>query len=330
MTFISVKNLSKDYKVFKSEGNTFLNLFKKRDYTVVHAVKNLSFDVKKGDIIGYIGPNGAGKSTTIKLLAGILYPDNGECIIDENSPWVDRKKYVKDIGVMFGQRSQLTWDLPVKDSYDLLRDIYNLTEEDYTRTLAKLVKKLNLEELLHIPVRQLSLGQKVRCELVATFLHEPKLVFLDEPTIGIDIEMKREFQKFVKEINQELGTTIFITTHDLDDIKSLCNRLLIINKGEIFFNGTLEELFTEFYIEEKIFVELLEGTAYHLPDNVKIIEEEGSRLVVSVSEKGMTGKIIKEIVQNNAVVNIYPEQNKIEDIILDIYAQMKIPRKGQL
>ncbi|MBC1778484.1 ABC transporter ATP-binding protein [Listeria booriae] len=323
MVFISVRNLSKDYKVYKSEGNTFLNLFKKRDYKVVHAVKNLSFDVKKGDIIGYIGPNGAGKSTTIKLLAGILYPDSGTCIVDEKSPWVDRKKYVKDIGVMFGQRSQLTWDLPVKDSYDLLRDIYNLTEADYARTLANLVKKLNLEELLHVPVRQLSLGQRVRCELVATFLHEPKLVFLDEPTIGIDIEMKREFHKFVKEINQELGTTIFITTHDLDDIKSLCNRLLIINKGEIFFNGTLEELFTEFYIEEKIFVELLAGTAYRLPENVKIIEEEGNQLVVSVSEKGMTGKMIKEIVQNNAVVNIYPEQNKIEDIILDIYTQMK-------
>ncbi|MBC1974419.1 ATP-binding cassette domain-containing protein [Listeria booriae] len=323
MAFISIRNLSKDYKVYKSEGNTFVNLFKKRDYKVVHAVKNLSFDVKKGDIIGYIGPNGAGKSTTIKLLAGILYPDSGTCIVDEKSPWVDRKKYVKDIGVMFGQRSQLTWDLPVKDSYDLLRDIYNLTEAVYARTLANLVKKLNLEELLHVPVRQLSLGQKVRCELVATFLHEPKLVFLDEPTIGIDIEMKREFHKFVKEINQELGTTIFITTHDLDDIKSLCNRLLIINKGEIFFNGTLEELFTEFYIEEKIFVELLAGTAYRLPENVKIIEEEGNRLVVSVSEKGMTGKMIKEIVQNNAVVNIYPEQNKIEDIILDIYAQMK-------
>ncbi|MBC1524214.1 ATP-binding cassette domain-containing protein [Listeria booriae] len=323
MAFISVRNLSKDYKVYKSTGNTFLNLFKKRDYKVVHAVKNLSFDVKKGDIIGYIGPNGAGKSTTIKLLAGILYPDSGTCIVDEKSPWVDRKKYVKDIGVMFGQRSQLTWDLPVKDSYDLLRDIYNLTEADYARTLANLVKKLNLEELLHVPVRQLSLGQRVRCELVATFLHEPKLVFLDEPTIGIDIEMKREFHKFVKEINQELGTTIFITTHDLDDIKSLCNRLLIINKGEIFFNGTLEELFTEFYIEEKIFVELLVGTAYRLPENVRIIEKEGNRLVVSVSEKGMTGKMIKEIVQNNAVVNIYPEQNKIEDIILDIYTQMK-------
>ncbi|MBC1232195.1 ABC transporter ATP-binding protein [Listeria booriae] len=286
-------------------------------------MKNLSFDVKKGDIIGYIGPNGAGKSTTIKLLAGILYPDSGTCIVDEKSPWVDRKKYVKDIGVMFGQRSQLTWDLPVKDSYDLLRDIYNLTEADYARTLANLVKKLNLEELLHVPVRQLSLGQRVRCELVATFLHEPKLVFLDEPTIGIDIEMKREFHKFVKEINQELGTTIFITTHDLDDIKSLCNQLLIINKGEIFFNGTLEELFTEFYIEEKIFVELLAGTAYRLPENVRIIEKEGNWLVVSVSEKGMTGKVIKEIVQNNAVVNIYPEQNKIEDIILDIYTQMK-------
>lgn len=323
MAFISVRNLSKDYKVYKSEGNTFLNLFKKRDYRVVHAVKNLSFDVKKGDIIGYIGPNGAGKSTTIKLLAGILYPDSGTCIVDQKSPWVDRKKYVKDIGVMFGQRSQLTWDLPVKDSYDLLRDIYDLTEADYARTLANLVKKLNLEELLHVPVRQLSLGQRVRCELVATFLHEPKLVFLDEPTIGIDIEMKREFHKFVKEINQELGTTIFITTHDLDDIKSLCNRLLIINKGEIFFNGTLEELFTEFYIEEKIFVELLAGTAYRLPENVRIIEKEGNWLVVSVSEKGMTGKVIKEIVQNNAVVNIYPEQNKIEDIILDIYAQMK-------
>ncbi|MBC1318249.1 ABC transporter ATP-binding protein [Listeria booriae] len=323
MAFISVRNLSKDYKVYKSEGNMFLNLFKKRDYKVVHAVKNLSFDVKKGDIIGYIGPNGAGKSTTIKLLAGILYPDSGTCIVDEKSPWVDRKKYVKDIGVMFGQRSQLTWDLPVKDSYDLLRDIYNLTEADYARTLANLVKKLNLEELLHVPVRQLSLGQRVRCELVATFLHEPKLVFLDEPTIGIDIEMKREFHKFVKEINQELGTTIFITTHDLDDIKSLCNQLLIINKGEIFFNGTLEELFTEFYIEEKIFVELLAGTAYRLPENVRIIEKEGNWLVVSVSEKGMTGKVIKEIVQNNAVVNIYPEQNKIEDIILDIYTQMK-------
>lgn len=205
MSFIEVKNVSKTYKVLKRSSG-FLNAVKtflRRDYNLIHAVRNISFSIKKGEIVGYIGPNGAGKSTTIKMLCGILYPDQGEIFVDGMVPYKNREEYVKNIGVVFGQKSQLWWDIPVEDSFDLLRDIYKLDKNRYEKVKAELVEMFNLEEIIKTPVRQLSLGQKMRCEIVASLLHEPKILLLDEPTIGLDAVSKIAIRDFIKKLNKE-------------------------------------------------------------------------------------------------------------------------------
>ncbi|WP_187355405.1 ABC transporter ATP-binding protein [Paenibacillus tengchongensis] len=328
MSYIEVKGLSKKYKVFKrtpKKGiHKFSSLFSKNEFESVDAIKNLSFTIEKQDIVGYIGPNGAGKSTTIKLLAGILQPDSGTCLVDGEIPWKSRKEYVKNIGVMFGQRSQLLWDLPAKDSFEMLKGIYKLSEAEYNESLALLIRMLSIEELINTPVRQLSLGQRVRCELAATFLHRPKLVFLDEPTIGIDIEMKKKFHNFIKEINEVMGVTIFITTHDLDDIQSLCNKLIIINKGEIYFNDKIDKLFSDYFVEKKVYVELAEDEELVVPPKARINKREGRNVVVVVEDSGIVGNVINSIARDNNILNIYVEKLDIEDIILKIYKDFQL------
>jgi ABC-2 type transport system ATP-binding protein len=322
MSFIEVNGLSKSYKVNKVSNEKGL-FGKKRVTENIEAIKNLSFSIEKQDIIGYIGPNGAGKSTTIKILSGILQPDSGTCLADGIVPWDNRKDYVKNIGVMFGQRSQLLWDLPAKDSFDMLRRIYDMSKSEYEKSLNLLTEMLELKELLKTPVRQMSLGQRMRCELAATFLHRPKLVFLDEPTIGIDIEIKKKFHNFILEINKTMEVTIFITTHDLDDIQSLCNKLMIINKGEIYYNGTLENLYNNNYIDQKVFVEMSDGCDILLPEGTKIDKEDGNKYVISVGQQNMVGSVISNIAKANNVISIYAEKTELEDIILKIYKGFK-------
>jgi ABC-2 type transport system ATP-binding protein len=213
-----------------------------RETDTVEAVRDLTFTVQPGEMIGYIGPNGAGKSTTIKMLSGILVPDSGQCVIMGRTPWLQRKEHVRHIGVVFGQRSQLWWDVPVLDSFELLRDIYRVPEDNYRQVLDQLIEVLDLGSLLQTPVRTLSLGQRMRCELAASLLHRPEILFLDEPTIGLDAISKLAVRRFIRERNLQEGTTVILTTHDMNDIEALTDRILLIGKGRLLYDGSLDDL----------------------------------------------------------------------------------------
>ena len=244
MSFINVQDISKTFKVAKRRSGlkATLKSFFKRNYIYVEAVKDISFQIEKGEIVGYIGPNGAGKSTTIKILSGILVPDSGKCTINGLVPYKDRQKYVKDIGVVFGQRSQLWWDIPAEDTFDLLRDIYKIDNKEYQKTKDYLVKLLNIGEIIKKPVRNLSLGERMRCEITASLLHKPKILFLDEPTIGLDAISKKIVRNFIKKINKENKVTIILTTHDMSDIEALAKRIILIGNGRILYDGEIKKL----------------------------------------------------------------------------------------
>lgn len=244
MAAIEVQDLRKTFKVQKNrEGlkGAFQDLFK-RQYREVPAVKDITFQIPEGEICGYIGENGAGKSTTIKMLTGILVPTSGSLKVGGFVPFQEREKFVQHIGVVFGQRSQLWWDIGVIESFELLRKVYRVPQAAYKKRLDELVERLQLQDLLHRPVRKLSLGQRMRCELVAALLHNPSIVFLDEPTIGLDIVVKSEIREFLKDMNREHGTTILLTTHDLQDIEALCSRVIMLDDGQIIYDGGLDEL----------------------------------------------------------------------------------------
>lgn len=241
---IEFNDICKTYRVARRKsglGNAVRSLFK-REYTTINAINNISFSINDGEMVGYIGPNGAGKSTTIKILSGILTPDTGTCLVNGQVPWKDRKEYVRQIGVVFGQRSQLWWDIPVIDSFELLQAIYSIPTPAYRHKLDEMTQLLNLEDILKTPTRQLSLGQRMRCEIAASLLHSPKLLFLDEPTIGLDAVSKIAVRDFIKKINKEHKTTVILTTHDMQDIEAITNRVILIGKGQKLLDGTLEDL----------------------------------------------------------------------------------------
>lgn len=241
---IEFQNICKSYRVAKREagfGNALKSVFK-REYSTVNAINNISFSICDGEMVGYIGPNGAGKSTTIKILSGILTPDCGTCLVNGQVPWKDRKEYVRQIGVVFGQRSQLWWDIPVMDSFELLRVIYSIPASRYHDKLDELTQLLHLEEILKTPTRQLSLGQRMRCEFAASLLHEPKLLFLDEPTIGLDAVSKIAVRDFIKKMNEDHKITVILTTHDMQDIEAIARRVILIGRGQKLMDGTLEDL----------------------------------------------------------------------------------------
>ena len=244
MSFINVNHINKTFKVAKRKSGLQASLksFFRKEYTYIEAVRDVSFQIKKGEIVGYIGPNGAGKSTTIKILSGILTPDSGTVQVNGMIPWKDREKYVSNIGVVFGQRSQLWWDIPAGDTFDLLKDIYKLDNEEYLKTKEALIELLDIKDIIQIPVRQLSLGQRMRCEIAASLIHKPSILFLDEPTIGLDAISKEVVRNFIKKINKELKTTIILTTHDMSDIEALAKRIILIGKGQILYDGTLKNL----------------------------------------------------------------------------------------
>lgn len=241
---IEFHDICKTYRVARREsglGNAVKSLFK-REYSTIHAINHISFSIDNGEMVGYIGPNGAGKSSTIKILSGILMPDSGTCLVNGQVPWKDRKEYVRQIGVVFGQRSQLWWDIPVMDSFELLQAVYSIPMPKYRNKLDELTHLLHLEELLKTPTRQLSLGQRMRCEIAASLLHDPKLLFLDEPTIGLDAVSKIAVRDFIKKMNEEHKTTVILTTHDMQDIEAIARRVILIGKGQKLLDGTLEDL----------------------------------------------------------------------------------------
>lgn len=241
---IEVEHINKTFQVARRNAGfseALHSLFHRQTETV-HALTDLSFSIGDGEMVGYIGPNGAGKSSTIKILSGILTPDSGTCLVDGRVPWVDRRAYVRDIGVVFGQRTQLWWDVPVIDSFALLKDIYQVPQAQYDETLDELVSLLALEDLIRTPARMLSLGQRMRCEIAASLLHSPKLLFLDEPTIGLDAVSKLAVRDFIVTLNRHHNTTVLITTHDMQDIEALAKRVLLIGHGQLLLDGTLDDL----------------------------------------------------------------------------------------
>lgn len=241
---IEFQQVSKTYRVARRQagmGNA-VKAFFHREYENIHALSDVSFTIQDGEMVGYIGPNGAGKSTTIKIMCGILTPDSGRCVIDGRIPYRERVAHVRNIGVVFGQRRQLWWDVPVIDSFELIRDIYQVDEGTYRKNVRELSDLLDLADILKTPARNLSLGQRMRCEIAASLLHDPKLLFLDEPTIGLDAVSKIAVRKFIKTLNHEKSTTIVLTTHDMQDIEALTERILLIGKGRILLDGSLAEL----------------------------------------------------------------------------------------
>ena len=241
---IELTGINKTFKVARRNAgfNEAVKALFRKEYTTVKALKDVSFKITEGEMVGYIGPNGAGKSSTIKIMSGILTPDSGECTINGRTPWKERIAHVREIGVVFGQRSQLWWDVPVADSFELLKDIYKVEETKFRRNLSELTQLLDIGEIIRTPARQLSLGQRMRCEIAASLLHEPKVLFLDEPTIGLDAVSKIAVREFIKAINREKKTTVILTTHDMQDIEALTERIILIGRGKILLDGALSEL----------------------------------------------------------------------------------------
>lgn len=241
---ITMEHVCKSYKIAKRNAGfgEACKAFFHREYEVIHALDDVSFNIDSGEMVGYIGPNGAGKSSTIKILSGILTPDSGTVLVDGKIPYKNRIEYVREIGVVFGQRSQLWWDVPVIDSFELLKDIYSIPKPKYKQNLEELTELLNLAELLRSPARQLSLGQRMRCEIAASLLHSPKILFLDEPTIGLDAVSKLAVRDFILKQNRIHRTTVILTTHDMQDIEALADRIILIGKGKILMDGTIEDI----------------------------------------------------------------------------------------
>lgn len=323
---IEVKHITKEYKVVKRESglhNAVKALFS-RKYDKVRALNDISFKIDDGEIIGYIGPNGAGKSTTIKILCGILTPEKGHCIVDGYVPWKDRKNYVKNIGVVFGQRSQLWWDIPIIDSFELLKDIYGIDSRTYKQNVSELSQRLNLETILKTPTRNLSLGQRMRCEIVASLLHNPKILFLDEPTIGLDAVSKLVVRDFIKEINAEKRTTVILTTHDMQDIQALTQRVMLIGKGQILLDGSLEELKKRVSDRKQITIKH-RGETPELCEGMYYLEQKDDKLNISIDPKiiSVSGAIAYLSAQTE-IIDLEVSDISADEIVARLYREYQI------
>ncbi len=325
MSIFSVKSLCKSYRVPKHPKGFWKGVsgILLRQHDIKIALDHISFDIEEGEIIGYIGPNGAGKSTTVKILSGILVPDKGEVNVLGKTPWQHRIEIVRQIGVVFGQRTQLWWDLQVIESFKLLKSIYSIPDHDYKKKLMELLDALQLEKLLTIPVRQLSLGQRMRCDLAASLLHSPKILFLDEPTIGLDVISKIAVRNFIKHLNKEQKVTIFLTTHDMDDIESLCRRVLILNQGKIDFDGSMEHLRSKMIPERRVVIDLLKANELIEESYLHLIKKEGHRMWMSFNSSLITTpELIARITSKYAVVDLFVENPPIEETIAKLYQNL--------
>lgn len=327
MLAIDVQHLRKDFKVqINRPGLTgaLRDLFR-REYREVRAVKDISFAIPQGEICGYIGENGAGKSTTIKMLTGILVPTSGQILVNGYVPYKEREKFVRNIGVVFGQRSQLWWDIGVIESFQLLRKVYRVPENDFKLRLDELVERLDLSELLSRPVRKLSLGQRMRCELAASLLHNPSIVFLDEPTIGLDIVVKTEIREFLKDMNRQFGTTILLTTHDLQDIEALCSRVIMLDDGSIIYDGSLDELKMRWgggkevilQFEQPATQEMVEALTQGLDVRWQLDNE--LMATAFVSQHTNVSDMLARIVGTIAIRDIKIVETNTDDIVREIY-----------
>lgn len=323
---IELQDISKTFRVAKRKPGfkQALKAFVSREFETVHALDRISFRVNDGEMVGYIGPNGAGKSTTIKIMCGILTPDAGTCQIDGRTPWKERTAHVQHIGVVFGQRSQLWWDVPVCDSFDLIRDIYRVEPKAYRQTLDELTELLHLTELLKTPTRSLSLGQRMRCEIAASLLHRPTMLFLDEPTIGLDAVSKIAVRQFIKRMNRQHGTTVILTTHDMQDIEALTERILLIGKGRILLDGSLQELKRRASAQKTLVVEYA-GDAPALSPGMCLCESREGRLVITLDPAVLSASdAIAAIAAQTEIIDVSVAGISAEEMVAALYQEYEI------
>lgn len=286
---------------------------------LVQALKEISFSVKKGELVGFIGPNGAGKTTTLKILSGILYPSIGYVQVNGFTPWERKEEFLKSISLVMGQKNQLWWDLPAIETFELNKAIYEIPERSYKRSLDELVTLLDVEELLTVPVRRLSLGQRMRMELVAALLHKPDVIFLDEPTIGLDLVGQQAVRDFIIDYNRKNDATILLTSHNMDDVSGLCKRVIVIDDGSIIFDGKLEELTTHFAKEKIIKIYLSEGADIKKLENIGQVKSVKLPEVTVLVPRARVASAAAEILQNFPVVDLTIEEESLDDIIRKVF-----------
>ena len=323
---IELQNICKSYKVARRSaglGEAVKSLFR-REYTRVDALNDVSFTVRDGEMVGYIGPNGAGKSSTIKIMSGVLTPDSGTCVINGRVPWKERTAHVQEIGVVFGQRSQLWWDVPVADSFELLRDIYRVDGAAYRKTLSRLTELLELGELLRTPARQLSLGQRMRCEIAAALLHEPKILFLDEPTIGLDAVSKAAVRGFIRICNKERGTTVILTTHDMQDIEALAERILLIGRGRILLDGTLDELKRRRPAQRRLTVAYGGGALPAVEGLTPLRDTDGHAELLLDTGLLSVSEAVARISAQTEVKDLSVSGESVEELVVSLYREYRI------
>ena len=325
MPQITVTDLRKTYRIAERRPGlrgAIVGLMR-RKYREIVALDGIGFTIEPGELVGYIGPNGAGKSTTVKVLSGILVPDEGVCQVDGLVPWLDRVEHVRRIGVVFGQRTQLWWDLPVVESFDLLRHIYRVPRAEHARAQEELVDLLHLEPMLDIPVRQLSLGQRMRCDLAAALLHGPSILFLDEPTIGLDAESKIAVRDFVRRLNRERRVTVILTTHDMDDIEALCSRVIVIGDGTILSQGSVEDLRRLVSSERRLIIDVEGDTGHEVEDpEAEVIAVDGHRVQLRFDpERTPAAALIGRITTRWPVRDLFVENLPIEELVATLYRQ---------
>jgi ABC-2 type transport system ATP-binding protein len=327
MNVIEVQNLRKEFKSFSSRPGltgAFRDLLT-RNYKVHAAVDDISLTVKQGEMVGYIGENGAGKSTTIKMLTGILTPTSGSIVVNGMDPHKEREEFVRTIGVVFGQRSQLWWDIAVQESFRLLKKVYRVSDADYNRHMGHVIETLEIGPLLDKPVRKLSLGQRMRCELAAALIHNPLLLFLDEPTIGLDVLVKLKIREFLKEINEQYKTTILLTTHDLTDIEALCERVVLLDEGKIIYDGKLSQLQTSAVEGKQVEFEFLaEVGRSSLPGMANVSwehKDDTAWLAYVNGDERQVSQLISEVVQRNPIKNVRINEISTEEIVRKIYEE---------
>lgn len=326
MSIIKVKDLVKTYKIIEKEDGLigyFKNLIKPK-YKEFTAVNHINFEIQEGELVGYIGENGAGKSTTIKMLTGLLTPTSGEVVVDDLVPNKNRIENNKKIGAVFGQKTQLWWDLPVIESFRLIKKMYKIPDGEYRKNLKKFSEILELDDLLEKQVKNLSLGQKMRCEIAATFLHNPKIVYLDEPTIGLDVLVKERIRAFIKEINKEKNTTVILTTHDLKDIEDVCDRIILLDKGQIIYDGEKEK-FKETYGKQVIAQIIVKNktsliTTETINDEFEVVEESDEQVKIRFNhDKYTIMDIVNRISNYCEITDMHIEEQGLEEILKEIY-----------
>ena len=321
MAHIELTDVTKEFVVYrKSAGRARL----RRERHKVRAVDGISLAVNEGELVGYIGPNGAGKSTTIKMLTGILVPSSGRIRVAGVDPQRRRVDLARRIGVVFGQRTQLWWDLPLRDSFDLLRHVYRVPAEQHARNLAEFVELLDMSAFLDTPVRQLSLGQRMRGELAATLLHNPEILYLDEPTIGLDVVSKARVRDFLARVNRERGVSIILTTHDLADVERLCSRLVVIDHGRVIHDGTVAEIKGRFGDFRTMVVDLEEATAPIDVAGAQVVKVEGPRQWLRFHRDDTSAAdLVAEVARHARLVDLAIEEPDIDDVVTRIYTESR-------